>query len=131
MATSADRMRRLRERRAAGIEPGRAVLRDADELLAPAVEETLAALKLGERDTAAVQLARGYAAQIDQGGNPVAAMKTFGPLLLKVLNDLGATPAARAGVKPRPPERRGPNQIARLRAEHAQSPAVRRRRGLP
>jgi hypothetical protein len=127
MTTSTERMRRLRQRRAAAIEPAAAVLRDADELLAPAVEETIEALKLGERDTAAVQLARQYAAMIDQASEPVAALRVMGPQLLKALEALGATPAARARVKPSARERTAPNRIAQLRAAHAQSPAKRKR----
>jgi hypothetical protein len=42
------------------------MLRDADELLAPAVAQAIAALKLGPEDAAAVKLAGRYAAAIDQ-----------------------------------------------------------------
>lgn len=128
MSTSADRMRRLRERRAASLGPADgAGLRDAEDLLGPAVEETLAALKLGERDAGAVQLARRYAGAIDAAQDQAYAMRWLGPLLLKALMSLGATPAARAGAKPaRAPA--GPNQLARLRAAHAAAVARRERR---
>ena len=50
-------MRRLRERRAAEMEAGEPQVRDADELLAPDVRATIAALELGGQDDAAAQLA--------------------------------------------------------------------------
>ena len=118
MSTSTERMRRLRERRAALIEPGPgAVLRDADELLAPAVEETRTALKLTERDTAAAQLARQYARVIDQATDQGYAARWVGPLLLKALESLGGTPMARKGAAD-PPGPRRPNRVAQMRAEH-------------
>ena len=106
VSTSAERMRALRARRAAEIEPtDHPGLRDADELLGPAVEETLAALKLTERDAAAAQLARRYAAAIDAAASPAAALRHLGPLLAKALEALRATPAARPAGK-RVPQRR-------------------------
>ena len=95
----------------------------ADEQLAPAVEESIEALKLGERDAAAAQLARRCAAVIDQAENPASALRWLGPLLLRALRELRATPAARPAGKP---ERTAPNRIARLRAEHL---AVKRKLG--
>src|SRR6266567_7325925 len=93
-------MRRLRARQAAAIEPsGSPGLRDAGELLAPAVAETVMALGLGGKDAAVAQLARRYAAVIDGAESPGAALRAFGPPLLKVLESLGATPAGRAGLK--------------------------------
>ncbi len=107
-------MRRLRERRAASIEadPDRP-LRDAGELLAPAVEETLAALELGEQDQAAAQLARQYARVIDQARDPAYALRWIGPLLQDVLTSLQATPMSRAKE---PPRRPGPSRLDDLRA---------------
>ena len=103
--------------------PG-AGLRDAADLLAPAVEVTLTALKLGERDAAAAQLARTLATAIDEAQNPAAAVIKLGPLLLKVLVVLHATPAARRGVKAtaaaRGPE---PGSAASGRARGGQSAA--------
>ena len=111
MSTSAERMRRLRERRASALIPvdGPSPLPEADPL-APAVEEALEALKLGERD----QLARRYAAAIDQAADPAYALRHLGPLLLRALGELQATPAARPAARP---GRAGPNRIAQLRAE--------------
>jgi hypothetical protein len=128
MATSTERMRRLRERRAAGLIPvdGPLPLAEEDRLV-PAVEESVAALGLGGEHAAAVQLARRYAEVIDQAENPVYALRWVGPLLLRVLTELQATPASRVGVRKPVPER--PNQVQRLRAAHAQHPAVRRRDG--
>jgi hypothetical protein len=122
-------MRRLRERRAAGLIPvdGLPPLAEEDRL-APAVEESIAALKLGGQHAAAAQLARRYAEVIDQAENPAYALRWVGPLLLKSLEALQATPASRVGVRKPGPER--PNQVQRLRAAHAQHPAKRRQMGL-
>ncbi|HXJ27125.1 MAG TPA: hypothetical protein VNH17_15550, partial [Streptosporangiaceae bacterium] len=75
-------------------------LKDASELLWPAVAETLASLELGSEDAAAKKLAQRYAQIID--GLPEHAprgtqdqawgMRWIGPLLLDVLIQLGATP---------------------------------------
>jgi len=112
-------MRRLRERRAAAIEPGGSPgLRDAADLLAPAVEETVAALEPGGKDAGAVQLARRYAAVIDGAESPGAALRAFGPLLLKVLGQMGGTPAARAGKAARS-ARAAPSRLQQLRAASA------------
>jgi hypothetical protein len=129
MATSAERMRALRARRAAGLEPVADLpVRDADELLAPAVEETIAALKLGERDAGTAQLALGYAQAIDVAKDPAAALRVFGPLLLKSLEALKATPRSRAqaGEKPKRPQG-PPSGVSKLRASHAEVVAKRMR----
>jgi hypothetical protein len=121
-------MRRLRARRAAGLQPvpvAQMHLRNAEDLLLPAVETTIAALQLGERDAAVAQLARAYAAAIDEASVPAYALRYLGPLLLKVLTALRAVPAARAGARPERPER--PGWVAQMRAEHQAS--VRRRGG--
>ena len=83
-------------------------------------------VELAERDTAAAQLARLYAAVIDQAADPAYALRHLGPLLLRALGELQATPAARPAAKP---ERSRPNQIERLRAAHVNSPAKRKRMG--
>jgi hypothetical protein len=125
MSTSTERMRRLRERRAASIEADPdAHLRDADDLLGPAVEETLAALKLGPEHAGAAQLARSYARVIDQARDPVWALRWIGPNLMAILTSLRATPASRASAKP---ERTGPNKVAQLRAAHAATVSQRQR----
>lgn len=81
------------------------MLRDASELLWPAVAETLATLDLGSEHAAAAKLARRYAQVIDsmpdrapaRGAPDQAwAMRWIGPLLLDCLTELGATPAAKA-----------------------------------
>jgi hypothetical protein len=117
VSTSAERMRRLRERRAAGLLPADGEPpRPADELLAPAVAETFAALELGEGDQAAALLARRYAAVIDQAQNPAYALRWLGPLLLASLESLQATPMSRRAVRP---VDRQPSQLDRLRVVHA------------
>jgi hypothetical protein len=121
MTTSAERMRRLRERQKAALEPvPDAVPRDPDELLVPAVEQTIAALKLGERDGAVGALALRYAASIDAAADPAAALRYLGPLLHKALESLGASPASRKGAAVRP-ERSAPSRLAQLRAAHMET----------
>jgi len=73
-------------------------LRDASELLWPAVAETLTQLGLLPEDAAAKKLAQRYAQVIDQAKDPAWAMRWIGPLLLDSLTALGATPAARAAL---------------------------------
>lgn len=119
------------------------MLRDADDLLAPAVEETLAALELVDADAALVRLARSYAAAIDDAavladaldGMPrddedierlvrvleakvraQTVLETFGPKLLAALSALGATPAARGKRKGGGGDRAGENRLQALRA---------------
>lgn len=66
-----------------------------------AIETTLAALTLDDADTAAAELARKYAAAIDalEPADVPRLIGTIGPSLLKALEALGATPAARGKVK--------------------------------
>lgn len=86
-----------------------APLRDTSELLWPAVQETLTALGLGSEDAAARKLAQRYAQVIDglpdrgEGTSERAhdqawGLRWMGPLLLDALDQLGATPAARARI---------------------------------
>ncbi len=116
-------MRRMRERRAAGLLPvdGQAP-RDPDELLLPAVEETLSALQLTGQDTAAAQLARRYASVIDEARDAAWAARWLSPLLLDALVQLGATPMSRPKGKPVPA---GPNRLDQLRAARKATPAGR------
>jgi hypothetical protein len=89
-----------------------------DEAIAPAVEETIAALELKAIDAGAVQLARRYAAVIDEAGDMRArasAMRWIAPQLLDVLESLGATPAARSRLKGGTPANAAPTQLDRLR----------------
>ncbi len=127
MSTSTERMRRLRERKAAALAPvdGPSPL-PADEQLAPAVEATLTALKLGPEHEAVAQLARRYASLIDRSQDPAAALRHLGPLLQKVLTELRATPASRNAAGRRP-ERGAPNKVAQLRAAHMATKAKRQR----
>ena len=124
VSTSTERMRRLRERRAAGLLPADGVpLRDASELIGPAVEASIAALELGERDAAAAMLARQYATVIDRAQDTAWALRYIGPLLLKSLESMGATPSTR---KAKPAAPRGPNRVQQLRAAHMAATTKRR-----
>ena len=93
-----------------------AALRDASELLWPAVSLTLTQLDLTDEDAAAKKLAQRYAQVIDQHDDPAWAMRWIGPLLLDALEQLGATPAARARVKGGKPADAPVSQLAKLRA---------------
>ena len=92
-------------------------IRDASELLWPAVAETLTQLDLGPEHAAAKKLAQRYAQVIDQHRDEAWAMRWLAPLLLDALSELGATPAAVArltkGVKPADGK---PGGLAKLRA---------------
>ena len=100
-------------------------LRDASELLWPALAETLATLNLGPEHAAARKLAQRYAQIIDgmpdhaPRGQPnqAWAARWLMPLLLDALTELGATPQAKAalekGVKPADAK---PGGLAKLRA---------------
>jgi hypothetical protein len=108
-------MRRLRERRAAGLLPvDGEPPRPEDERLLPAVEETLAALELGAGDRAAAQLARRYAQVIDEARDQAWAYRWIGPLLLQALTELKATPMSRREAAKPPPGQL--SQLDRLRA---------------
>ena len=97
-----------------------AVLREVSELLYPAVCETIAALDLDSKDAAAVKLAKQYARTIDEqppGKAYAGTIRSLGPELHKILESLGATPAARAAIKkPAKPADAKPNGLAALRA---------------
>ena len=98
-------------------------LRDASELLYPAVCATLASLSIdtkdGGKDAAAAKLAQQYARQIDSatpGKDYAYALRWLGPELHKVLESLGATPAARAAMKTtKPGTDAKPNRLQQLR----------------
>ena len=110
-------MRARRAREAAGAPPA---VRDADELLGPAIEETLAALGLAEVDQAAA-MARQYARIIDGHPDHAYAFRWLAPLLLACLSELQATPMSRKAAKP---TQREPTQLDRLRAARGRSGAV-------
>jgi hypothetical protein len=90
------------------------MLRDADKLLAPAVERTLSELQLGTVDDAVATLAQRYAAAIDNDSEG-DALTDLGPKLLATLQALQATPAARSRVKVRGGANAGPNRLQALR----------------
>ena len=99
-----------------------AVLREVSQQLWPAVSETIAVLKLDPdgQDAAAAKLALQYARTIDEappGKEYFARLRWLGPELQKILESLGATPAARAAIKkPAKPADGKPNRLAQLRA---------------
>jgi len=95
-------------------------LRDASELLYPAVCATLASLGIdtreGGEEAAAAKLAQQYARTIDEanpGKDYASAIRWLGPELLKVLESLGATPAAKAAIKRGEPQQQ-PAQVSKL-----------------
>lgn len=91
-------------------------LRDASELLWPAVAETLASIDTRPEDAAARKLTQRYAQVIDEASDQRYAMRWIGPLLLQALETLGATPAARAALtKGAKPADAGPGGLAKLR----------------
>lgn len=120
-------------------------LRSADDLLAPAVAETIAALETAPEDAGAIRLAERYAAQIDEAAMIAAeladvsvddengtrqlhalskrveaqtVLAELGPKLLTTLESLGATPKARAAVR-KGGASSGPGKLATLRAARA------------
>lgn len=98
-----------------------AYLRDASELLYPSVYATIASLDIDRdgKDGAAAKLALAYARLIDEASDAKQAsvLRWLGPELLKVLESLGATPAARAAIKkPAKTADARPNGLAKLRA---------------
>ena len=67
--------------------------------LESAVRVTIDALQLGDEDAAAAKAALMLAENIDAMTDKVYAMRWLVPELLKYLDALGATPAARAAIK--------------------------------
>ena len=68
-----------------------------DDLLAQNVAEVIRNLDLSPEDTALATLAEMYAEAIDNGAEKQLA--TFGPKLLTVLDQLGASPKSRASLR--------------------------------
>ena len=98
-------------------------LRDAAELLGAAVEAAIDGLDLTEADAGAVQLARHYAALIDEQEEPKLrawALRWIGPELLKCLESLGAKPLARSRLKGGKPEDAAEDPIDALRRARPQ-----------
>jgi hypothetical protein len=93
------------------------MLRDASELLYPAVCETIASLGLGSEDAAAVKLAKQYARTIDEqppGKLYAGTIRWLGPELHRILESLGATPAARAAIRRGEGKDKPPAQVSKL-----------------
>jgi hypothetical protein len=119
MATSTERVRAFRARRAALLEAEPYADRRDPAELTRAVETTIAALPADDRDAAAVELALRYAVVIDRARDQAAALRVFGPLLQRALAALRATPASRPARRREPVAR--PNKVAQLRAAHSAS----------
>jgi hypothetical protein len=93
---------------------------DTENLLVPAVNQTIDALDLKPEDAAAVKLAQRYAAAIDDSvfDGPRAhasAMRWIAPQLLAVLESLGATPLARTRLAKASDGDGTPNRLQQLR----------------
>jgi hypothetical protein len=107
---------RTRNRKTSRQETPVAALRDASELLWPAVAETLSQLDLGPEDAGIKKLAQRYSQVIDQHADPAWCARWVFPLLLDCLEQLGATPAARARLKTGKQADAPVSQLAKLRA---------------
>jgi len=114
---------RQRQRENLDPDPDAATLRSADSLLGPAVEVALADLGLEDSDAAAVQLARQYARVINQAKDQAWAYRWIGPELLRVLEALNATPAARSKLRKGSPAPQAPSKLEQLRAARRPGPA--------
>ena len=79
------------------------------------VNQTINELNLDAVDSAAIQLARRYATVIDGCDNQQWAMRWLAPLLLDVLETLGATPASRSRIKEGKPAPAQNNPLTVLR----------------
>ena len=96
------------------------MLRDAGDLLVPAVAAIIDVIPLAAADMAAAKLAERYAAAIDAADVPAEALERLGPKLLAALESLGATPAARARLKEgKPAGGNKPGGLAALRQAHS------------
>ena len=119
--TAAERKRLQRQRERAGLEADPAAhLRDADELVSPALEVSLEALDLKPEDAAAVALARAYARVLDTARDPAWSARWIGPLYLASLESLRATPMSRKAAKPSP---QGPSRLDELRMRRVSVPS--------
>lgn len=95
--------------------PRRRIVEPADHRIAPAVAETVRALKLEPEDAGAVRLAENYARALDEAEDRAAALADLGPKLLGVLTALGATPSARSAAL-KGGASSGPTRLDALRA---------------
>lgn len=97
-----------------------AVLREVSELLYPSVAATVASLDIDRdgKDAGMAKLALRIARVIDEtpDAKQASALWHLGAELHKVLESLGASPAARAAIKkPKTPDAK-PDGLAKLRA---------------
>ena len=95
------------------------MLRDASELLYPAVYATVMTLDIDRdgKDAAMAKLALRLARVIDETMDPrqASALWHLGAELHKVLESLGGSPAARASMKTAKPADAKPSRLAQLR----------------
>lgn len=95
------------------------MLRDVSKQLWPAVQQTLSQVDSdSDKDAAAAKLAQRYAQVLDEtpdGKEYYARLRWLGPELLKVLVELGATPASRAAIKQPKPQDVKQNGLQQLR----------------
>jgi hypothetical protein len=89
-------------------------VRLVDGTLAAAVSSAVAHLELTPADDAAVRLTLHYAEALDAGGG----VEKLGPALLRCLQQLGATPMARAEIGKRVLSGAEESALGRLRAAH-------------
>jgi hypothetical protein len=96
--------------------PRKPALHDADQLLLPALERTLAAVDLPVSDDALVALARAVAGSLDRmtRDQRVTMIGQTSPQLLRVLVELDKRVARRAK-----PVSREPSALDRLRTVHS------------
>lgn len=94
-------------------------LRSTSRLVMPAVSETITNLALAEVDEGATRLALLYAEEIDaaEDADRAVVLKSLGPLLLQVLESLGATPKARAALLK--PSTAGTGKLSAFRSARA------------
>ncbi len=93
-------------------------VRDVSHMLWPAVRQAISQLDLDtSKDAAAAKLAEQYARTIDEappGREYAARLRWLGPELHKVLESLGATPAARAAIRRGDAKDKPPAQVSKL-----------------
>jgi len=113
----------MRQRRAEALQADPdAHLRSIDDMLYPAVAESIEALDLGPEDTAVAQLALQLAGTIDAARDPAWAARWLMPNLLAALEALHATPLARARAKVTTKQDSRPNWLAEMRAARPRTP---------
>jgi hypothetical protein len=106
MSTSAERMARLRQRQREALQadPDAVRLRDAADLITPAIRQTVAELGLDGRDAGLAAMAVRLGQVLDEARDQAAALRHLGPVLLAALEAMNATPLSRAKAEPGKPD---------------------------